>query len=226
MCACVRACPTLWALASSSFSLSYPFSRTSITEGLRSRDRLSLKALHSSPSSPDRKLPSAESASRPGTLQHGIQQDYRWWGKKVVREGSGRKSEGRHLGWISVFSLPSIVAVPWSGVNWLRGELVSSKGRGEARRRCSERVGAVQRSGWGAVTSRSLTLLCLVLQDDTHTEPLWPLTSYVYHGSHAKSGTLRRRSWSELWLISICMWWGNGLTLNLPEGQVWWVRPS
>lgn len=66
-----RAClsPTLWALASSSFSLSYPFSRTSITDGLRRRDRLSLKALHSSPSSPDRKLASTESASRPGTLQ-------------------------------------------------------------------------------------------------------------------------------------------------------------
>lgn len=78
------------------------------------------------------------------------------------------------------------MAVPWSGVNRLRRELVSSKGRGESWMRCSERVGAVQRSGWGAVTGRR-ALLCLFLQDDTHTEPSKPSTSYVYHGSHAKS---------------------------------------
>lgn len=26
--------------------------------------------------------------------------------------------------------------------------------------------------------------------------------------------------------IPTCMWWGNVLVFDLPEGQVWWVRPS
>lgn len=71
-----------------------------------------------------------------------------------------------HLDSASVFSLPSIVAVSWRGVNRLRGELVGPQGGGAASRGCSQRVGAVQSGGRGAVTG-NLALLRLVLQDDT-----------------------------------------------------------
>lgn len=54
--------------------------------------------------------------------------------------------------------VPSIVAGPRRGVNRLRGELVGTQG-GAA----SQGVGAIERSGRGAVTGRG-TLLCLVLQ--------------------------------------------------------------
>ena len=60
---------------------------------------------------------------------------------------------------------PSIVAVPWRGVNWLRGELVSSQGGGAARRGRSQGVGAVQGGGRGTVTSRGALLLRLFLKD-------------------------------------------------------------
>lgn len=120
--------PTLWALASSSFSLSYPFSRTSITDGLRSRDRLSLRAPHSSPSSPD--MNSADSASRPGTLCG-----------ETARVSYGL----RLIDWVQapVFLLPSIVAVPRCRVHRLSGQLICSQWGGEARRRRSQRVGAI-----------------------------------------------------------------------------------
>lgn len=68
------------------------------------------------------------------------------------------------------FSVPSIVAVPWRGVHRLCGELVGPQGGGAAGRGPSQRVGAVQRGGRGAVASGG-ALLRLVLQDDTNGEP-------------------------------------------------------
>lgn len=56
------------------------------------------------------------------------------------------------------------MAVPWSVVNWLRGELVSTQGGRGGRRRGSQRVGAIQSGGRGAVTGGG-ALLGLVLQD-------------------------------------------------------------
>lgn len=57
------------------------------------------------------------------------------------------------------FPVPSIVAVPRRGINWLCGELVSAQGS-----RSSKGVCAVQRGGRVAVTHRG-ALLRLVLQD-------------------------------------------------------------
>lgn len=62
------------------------------------------------------------------------------------------------------------MAVPWRGVNRLSGELVGPQGGGAAGRGPSQRVGAVQGGGRGAVMGGG-ALLRLVLQDDTNREP-------------------------------------------------------
>lgn len=65
-------------------------------------------------------------------------------------------------------SSPSIVAVPRRGVHRLCGELVGLQRGGPARTWRSQRVGAVQSGGRGAVTGGG-ALIRLVLQDDTNT---------------------------------------------------------
>lgn len=143
-CECARAL-TLCALVSSSLSRSYPFSRTSMTDGLRSREKLSFRAPQSPPSSADRKLPSDTSASAPCALDTPDGQFYIPVSASCLDAGAGRS--------------PAIAGVCGCGVDGPRGEQVGPQPRG----RRPQGVRAVQGRGRLAATGGG-ALLRLVLR--------------------------------------------------------------